>query len=257
MLLLIDAGNTRIKWAMLGRQALAGAPLGHWSAYGTVRREDAGQLNAPWRDAGISKVLVSNVAGPDVSDLLEGLLLQAAGMKPVPIEWFKSCAALAGVRNAYREPGKLGADRFAAVIGAHALFPSQPLLVVCCGTATTINALGADGSFAGGLILPGLGTMARSLAADTAQLPHVASQLEQLASFPDNTEAGIAAGCLAAQAGAIERAFATHARQNGAAQCIISGGAAGLIAPSLSIPFRTIDNLVLIGLQAVAKSQIP
>jgi type III pantothenate kinase len=255
MLLLVDAGNTRIKWALMARAALADAPLGHWSSYGTVRREDLEQLSQAWRGAGIAHVLVSNVAGSETSELLENLLLRAAGIKPVPIEWFKSVASLAGVRNGYRNPGQLGSDRFAAAIGAHALYPGRALTIVTCGTATTIDAVTADGVFLGGMILPGLATMARSLAVSTAQLPQIAEQLGSIAAFPDNTDDAIAAGCVAAQAGAIERAFAAHARQQGGAQCIISGGAAAMIAPHLSIPCDKVENLVLTGLQAVAMSQ--
>jgi type III pantothenate kinase len=253
MLLLVDAGNTRIKWALMARTALAGAPLGNWAAYGTVRREDVDQLADVWRDAKIAHVLVSNVAGRDISDVLENLLLRAAGLKPVPIEWFKSVENLAGVRNAYRNPSQLGADRFAAAIGAHALYPDQALVLATCGTATTVDAISADGVFLGGMILPGLATMAASLAANT-QLPQVAAHIEAVTPFADNTDDAIASGCLAAQVGAIERAVAAHAHQAGGAQCIISGGAAAMIAPHLSIPCHKVENLVLIGLQAAARS---
>ncbi len=264
MLLLIDAGNTRIKWALMARTALGSAPPGHWSSYGTVRREDVGQptgqlsaqLTDTWRDAGIEHVLVSNVAGQQTSELLENLLLRAAGMKPVPIEWFKSVESLAGVRNTYRNPAQLGSDRFAAAIGARALYPGQALIVATCGTATTVDALTADGIFLGGMILPGLATMARSLAINT-QLPQIGADLDSVAPFGDNTGDAIAAGCLAAQAGAIERAFAAHARQQGGARCIISGGAAAMIAPHLSIPCDKAENLVLTGLQVVAMNQHP
>jgi type III pantothenate kinase len=98
------------------------------------------------------------------------------------------------------------------------------------------------------MILPGLGLMAASLARNTAQLPQVALDKPRAAAFADNTDDAIVAGCLAAQAGAIERAFALH----GAAACIVSGGAARYIAPSLSIPHRIADNIVLTGLHATA-----
>jgi type III pantothenate kinase len=255
MLLLVDAGNTRIKWALMARAALGTAPLGTWSAYGTVRREDDDQLKEAWRGADIARVLVSNVAGHATSDLLENVLLRAAGLKPVPVEWFRSVDHLAGVRNAYRTPAQLGSDRFAAAIGAHALFPGQNLIVASCGTATTVDAVTAEGIFRGGMILPGLATMTRSLALSTAQLPDIPVHVESATPFADNTDDAIASGCLAAQAGAIERAVAAQARQQGSAQCIITGGAAAMIAPHLSIPFQKVENLVLIGLQAAAMNQ--
>ena len=125
-------------------------------------------------------------------------------------------------------------------------------MVVTCGTATTIDALKADGSFIGGMILPGLGTMAQSLAVNTAQLPVAiptampvnADNAEHL--FADNTQDAIINGCISAQVGAITRALAAHAP----ARCIISGGAAAYIAPHLPSPCEQVDNLVLIGLAA-------
>jgi type III pantothenate kinase len=255
MLLLIDAGNTRIKWALMAADALGRAALGHWSGYGSLRREDIGQLTDIWRAANISRVLLSNVAGEGMRDALEPMLLRAAGLKPVPVEWFRSMPELAGVRNAYRNPAQLGCDRFAAAIGAHALVPNQTLLVVTCGTATTVDAVTADGVFLGGMILPGLGLMAAALAGNTAQLPQITPPTDAPVLFADNTDDAIAAGCLAAQTGAIERAAAQLAQRYGAVRCIISGGAAMLIAPQLSIPCDRIDDLVLIGLQVVAMKQ--
>lgn len=254
MLLLVDAGNTRVKWALIS----AGDPvqaraLGAWAASGSVLRTQIRELAETWRGLQITRVLLSNVAGPTMRAELEQALLGALGMTPVPLEWFSSVPELGGVRNAYRTPGQLGCDRFASAIGAHAMFPAQPLVIATCGTATTVDAVTAEGVFGGGMILPGLGLMAASLAKNTAQLPLVAEDLRVSDPFADNTDAAIASGCIAAQAGAIERAVAAHARtQPGAVRCILSGGAARFIAPHLSVPCEKVDNLVLIGLQAVA-----
>ncbi|MGE5651996.1 type III pantothenate kinase [Noviherbaspirillum sp. UKPF54] len=255
MLLLIDAGNTRVKWAMVPSGAHVPGELGGWTASGMVEHARLLELADEWRGQNIVRVLISNVAGQAMRDALEQVLLRALGMQPVPLEWFCSAATLGGVRNAYRNPTQLGCDRFASAIGAHALFPDQPLIVATCGTATTIDAISADGVFIGGMILPGLGLMASSLASNTAQLPQVAQGLDIADPFADNTDAAIASGCIAAQAGAIERALAAHAqRSGGRVQCILSGGAAALIAPHLPAPHRRVDNLVLIGLHQVAIS---
>jgi type III pantothenate kinase len=101
------------------------------------------------------------------------------------------------------------------------------------------------------MILPGFGLMASSLARNTAQLPQVAAGGLTPAGFADNTDDAILAGCLSAQAGAIERAC----RLLGASLCMLSGGAAGHIAPLLSVPHRMVDNIVLVGLQAAAISR--
>jgi type III pantothenate kinase len=252
MLLLIDAGNTRIKWALLDTATLREAAPGNWSAYGTVRREDMDKLAAAWRDAQITRVLISNVAGQAVHDHLEKTLLHAFGLKPVPLVWFQSAPELAGIRNGYRNPAQLGTDRFAAAIGAHALFPDQTLMVATCGTATTLDGITADGRFVGGMILPGLQLMASSLARNTAQLPHATQHNVTLWPFADNTDSAIVNGCVTAHAGAIERAVAALAAEHGAVTCILSGGGATFVAPHLTVAHQIVDNLVLTGLQVVA-----
>jgi type III pantothenate kinase len=252
MLLLVDAGNTRIKWALLETASLNAAGLGHWSAFGTVRREDLNKLGDIWRDASIARVLISNVAGQAMHDGLESMLLHAHGLKPVPVVWFQSVPQLGGIQNGYRNPAQLGCDRFAAAIGAHALHPKETLLIATCGTATTLDAVTADGRFVGGMILPGLGLMASSLARNTAQLPETNPQNVTLWPFADNTNDAIISGCLTAQVGAIERAVAALAAEHGTVKCILSGGAARFVSPHLTVKHQIVDNLVLTGLQVVA-----
>jgi type III pantothenate kinase len=239
MLLLIDAGNTRVKWALADGAAA-------WLASGSVAHAQLDRLKDDWRALDFERALISNVAGAAMRERL-----QAALPSSLAIEWFASTPARAGLQNHYRNPSQLGCDRFASAIGARALMPDTALIVATCGTATTIDAVSADGMFIGGMILPGLGLMASSLAHNTAQLPQVAQDLRVENPFADHTEAAIASGCLAAQAGAIERAVAAHGR-HGDVRCILSGGAAPMIAPHLTIAHQCVDNLVLIGLQTVA-----
>lgn len=202
-----------------------------------------------WRGRAIRRVLISNVAGAELRDRLDTLL---RALEPAPsIEWFASAPALAGVSNGYVDYTQLGCDRFAALIGARTLFPGRPLIVATCGTATTVDALTADGVFVGGMILPGLRLMAAALARNTAQLPQV-NAVTEAQTFADNTDGAIVTGCITAQAGAIEHAVARHPDTHGDVLCVLSGGAAPYIAPHLSVPHRLVDNLVLSGLYAVA-----
>ncbi|WP_194720489.1 type III pantothenate kinase [Noviherbaspirillum malthae] len=252
MLLLIDAGNTRVKWALVPSSLRGASALGQWTASGMVDHAQLATLSETWRGHKIAHVLISNVAGEGMRDRLEQVLVRVLGLQPVPLEWFASCASLAGVRNHYRNPAQLGCDRFASVIGAHALYPGKALIVATCGTATTIDAVTPDGIFQGGMILPGLGLMAASLARNTAQLPQVAETMNITETFADHTDAAIISGCLAAQAGAVERAMRAHRQHHGEVQCVLSGGAAPLIAPHLGFAPLRVDNLVLIGLHHVA-----
>ena len=236
MLLLIDAGNTRIKWAL----AEPGAAPGNGVASGAVAHAELNHRPASWQGRRITRAVVANVAGSKLRDQLQLMIPVKA------VDWFVARRELDGLRNVYRNPAQLGCDRFAAALGARALEPGKRLIVATCGTATTIDALSADSIFLGGMILPGLGLMASSLARNTAQLPQVGAGRALPAGFADNTDDAILSGCLAAQAGAIERACALH----GASLCVLSGGAAPFIAPQLNVAYRMVDNIVLLGLHS-------
>jgi type III pantothenate kinase len=245
-MLLVDAGNTRVKWAV----AHIDAAPGDWIAHGAVPHAELDSLPAAWlahaESLPITHAIVANVAGAALAERLAALLPVA---QPA---WFTAQEELAGLRNRYRHPTQLGADRFAAALGARSLHPGKALVVATCGTATTVDAVSADGEFVGGMILPGLGLMLASLARGTAQLPEASAEggpdAEAPPLFADNTLDAIRAGCVSAQAGAIERACAALPAE----LCIVSGGAARHVALALSVPHRIFDNIVLVGLHVAA-----
>lgn len=268
-LLLIDIGNTRLKWA--------------WCDGGTAPSGVAGHLPSPWRHSGaaahagddgvaalaaswrtlrgggpLPAVWIANVAGPAIAARVDAALADAFGACP-PVQWVRSSAAHGDLVNGYREPTQLGVDRWAGAIGAHRYLSGETLLVVTAGTATTLDVVtveaGGGARFAGGLILPGLALMLGTLARNTAQLPalDVADTAAQgpAGSWADNTHDAIAAGCLAAQAGAVERTWRTLSVR-GPVRCLLSGGARHALAGALAVPFEMHDNLVLLGLYAMA-----
>lgn len=228
----IDAGNTRIKW---GVHDGAG-----WIERGALPTGEAARLSeqaVDWPRG--AQVLACNVAGASV----EGEIASALAGRFAPVCWLRSSAVACGVRNAYDDPARLGADRWAALIGARGQV-NGACLVVCAGTATTVDWLDADGVFRGGLILPGVDLMRTSLARNTAQLP-LADGHFSIA--PRNTADAIFTGCLQAQVGAVERMYA-ELRAESDTLCLLTGGAAPCIAPHLSIPFQLVENLILDGL---------
>lgn len=237
MILCLDAGNTRLKWGLRADAA--------WLAQGACGHGDIvalpGHLPAP-----PTRVLACNVAGAEVATRIEAL----AAVLGIPLEWFRSTAAAGGVRNGYANPAQLGADRWAALIGARHLH-SGAALVVMAGTATTVDLLDASGGFLGGLILPGLALMRQSLARNTAGLPEARGRHRLI---PDNTDDAIASGAIEATAGAIERMAACLAHRAAGADflCLLSGGAADALAPHLELSLRRIDHLVLEGLASFA-----
>jgi type III pantothenate kinase len=229
MMLCLDAGNTRLKW---GLRAADG-----WRASGAVRHDAIADLLAAL-PAQPERIVACNVAGPAVAAAIEAL----AGQCAAPLAWFRSAASAGGVVNGYADPARLGADRWAALLGARALHAGAAV-VVMAGTATTVDALDADGRFRGGLILPGLDLMRRALAQNTAGLPEARGAWRD---FPANTDDAIVSGALEATLGAIER----MAHRLAGPDCLVmlSGGAADVLAPHLARPLRRVDNLVLEGL---------
>jgi type III pantothenate kinase len=238
MILAVDCGNSRLKWGLHEN--------GGWRKTGTVPVSELARLEKSWkRLAPADKVVVANVAGRSVRERLETLFARRS-MVPT---WAKAKRRECGVTNGYGRPHQLGADRWAALIGAWSILRG-PCLVVTAGTATTVDVLRGDGRFVGGVILPGLELMKRCLARNTAGLPLAKGRFS---AEPRNTADAIETGCLLAQAGAIERAFATM--EHGAA-CVLAGGAARRIARHLSIPVRLVDNLVLEGLVRIAEDAV-
>ena len=244
MKLLIDVGNTLIKWALFE------GDLDAWHANGRFGHHELDhQLSEIVRKHQPERALGVCVAGQAIAQRIDKALRESSGCT---IEWFRSSTMCCGVRNAYEYPEQLGADRWAALIGAHALHRG-PALVVCAGTATTVDLLDQQGDFLGGIIIPGERLMRSALAGNTAQLPLADGHYRE---HPRNTVDAIVSGCAHAQAGAIERMY-QHIADQPEACCLLSGGAADALAPRLTVPLRRIDNLVLHGLRVVAIEGVP
>ncbi len=275
MFLIIDVGNTCLKWALLEAMAVAAwdaaqAPLAApWSTSGALAHHELATLRMALAQVELNGCLISNVAAQQVQVELEAMLRDHT--PDLRIEKFVSSAACAGLSNAYLEPQKLGSDRFASAIAAHALFSDQALVVATCGTATTVDAVNARGEFVGGMIAPGLQVMAASLAKNTAQLPDITDLIKSEAVhdvFGRRTDMAIASGCLHAQVGLILSALLALREEQAvsapAVQLLISGGAAPYILPlllphlqHLNFSWQHRENLVLTGLAIVAKSSFP
>ncbi|MDP2870539.1 type III pantothenate kinase [Methyloversatilis sp.] len=232
MQLLIDAGNSRIKWAWSD----AGRP-GAVSAV-DLATFDVATLAHAWQVA--TAAHYTCVAGDAVDAAIRRALPSGCAAHRV----FAGPSAC-GIANLYDQPARLGADRWAALIGARALH-AGPLVVATAGTATTIDALDADDRFIGGYILPGLRLMLESLARHTADLPHAAGHA---ADWPRNTDDAIHNACTDAQAALIERIGEQLGPQ---ATVLLSGGAASAIAPRLRCAHQRVDDLVLHGLARLA-----
>ncbi|CAN7171810.1 type III pantothenate kinase [Paraburkholderia sp. DD10] len=256
--LLIDAGNSRIKWALVqadGARIASGA-LAHDGAQDALEWSNLPTPGSAW---------LSNVAGDGVAARITALL--ATHWPQLPLTTIRACARQCGVTNSYTTPHALGSDRWAGMIGAHAAFPGEPLLIATFGTATTLEALRADGCFVGGLIAPGWTLMMRSLGEHTAQLPTLdADAARGLLDaggtlraahrgpfFATDTPRSLSAGCTLAQAGLIERMWRDLQEEwQVPVRLVVSGGAADEVTSALKVPHTRHDSLVLSGLALIA-----
>lgn len=234
MKLLIDAGNTRVKWALWdGLQLVQQAALAH---------ADVHTLAEQWSALPVDAVLAASVARAEIRTAIEAAA-------PLPVQWQKAQPAASGVRNHYREVAEQGADRWLAVLGARQLCQGD-VVVASAGTALTVEALTAEGDYLGGLILPGYRLMLASLARNTANLDRAAGVV---CDFPQGTEDALASGAVDALCGAIQRMQQRLAAQTGRSPALLlSGGDAALLCPHLPPETRMVDNLVIYGLANVA-----
>lgn len=239
--LLIDCGNSRLKWVQVTRGAWQpqAAPYAGASLRDVVERAfaDAPQPESIW---------LSCVAGESTCAALAQFLSQRFGVAP---QFVRATASAAGVHNRYTRPEQLGADRWLALVGARGL-TSAACAVVDCGTAVTVDALNATGEFVGGVILPGLRLARASLAQATPALDTAPGSGDNC--LARSTADAIAAGTRYGIAGAIERVVREFEATLGPLERIATGGDAPQILPLLNAAVRHEPDLVLKGLARLA-----
>jgi len=155
-----------------------------------------------------------------------------------------------GVTCAYARPETLGADRWAAVIAAYR-FGNAPVCVIDCGTAITVDAVDHNGLHLGGVILPGLGLMRRSLCDNTVDIDKVTEPGKAV--LGASTGEGVALGTLYAAASAIDRVLDDLEAELGVeVECLITGGDVAALEPRLAHNCHHQPHLVLQGLAILA-----
>jgi len=242
MNLLVDCGNTRLKWAVLQD---GGLDTGRALVNRQITRHE---LVEAWKMQTPPERLAIACVGS--TPLLELVLAVAVELWPtIDIIPVKSQAHAFGVYNAYQQPEKLGVDRWLALVAVHNHYP-VPACIVDCGTAITVDLIDADGKHQGGLISPGLTLMKKSLAEGTEALGfHEENYVFGPANF---TEAAIYSGTLSAAAGLIEHVLRM---QSNAMQLILTGGDAEIIATQLGVKAIIDTDLVLRGLAIILEGQ--
>lgn len=242
MNLLIDIGNTNLKWVLAKPDALGEVQaVRHFGGLPI-------DLHAAWEQlAPPQRILVSNVGGVEASGALVRACRSYWDRQPT---FVATQTHAYGVRIAYERPERLGVDRWLALIAARRVCDG-PVLIIDAGTALTYDLLLEDGRHLGGLILPGVEMMRDSLLSGT-HIPQVEpEELDGL--WAADTGSAVAAGSIHASAALAERLFNRLTDQAGLAPaCILTGGDAERLMPALRLPVQHRPDLVLQGLTLIA-----
>lgn len=243
MILLVDLGNSRLKWAQYSPD------LWHTEALPLEGEQNIEMLfQRAWgKIAKPRQVVVCAVSSFDRRSALKDWVHATWSMTPKIIQ---PQAEQLGVKNLYRRPDQLGADRWAALIGARGLTDSAAC-VVDAGTAVTVDAMSAKGDFLGGAIFPGLKLLRDSLVRGTVAITAEAGEASD--SLGRSTEDGVAAGTLFGLAGAVERLIEEYRRTLGESMKVfLTGGDAPWLSPRLRVSSTPSPDLVLRGLARIA-----
>lgn len=263
-LLLVDIGNSRVKWAKAGRDEaewLAGAP------FPSRHPELPDGLERCWGALPPPRaVYAANVTGPENEACLAEWVRRRWGS---PVRWIRSEAEGYGVVNGYAEPARLGVDRWAALVAVRDRF-ALPACVVDCGTALTLDVLDHAGRHLGGWIMPGLALMRRALRLETQGISALGSA--ELSPFPPEAGAGapfsrlpvlgtttanaVGGGVVRACSGLIEKTVGEFARRfEQPLGLILTGGDGVAVGRDLAIPYLAVPDLVLWGLLVIARGE--
>lgn len=234
--LLLDAGNTRLKWAVVENDV--------WLEQGHLAYADLSRLTQVVR-AG-DACFIASVVKQDLAEQIRELLGASGGIP----RWLETEAQFQDVQNSYANPRQLGVDRWMGLIAARKR-RRDPTLVVSIGTAMTVDALSAEGVFLGGLIVPGFELMQASLRQGTAG---IAEGMGTWQAFPRCTADAVQSGLVAALCGAIQQQYARLSEMTGVkAHCLMTGGGVPMLLPHLSLTAEQAPALVLEGIELVSR----
>lgn len=243
MRLLVDIGNSRVKWALADAGAIGEGP----HAFARPGADADAAFAAAWDALPPPAAVALCAAGAPHAAALAAWTRARWQLEPLEL---RPCARAGALVNGYRDPGALGADRWANLLGARALLGAVDVLVVDAGTAVTVDALHADGRHAGGAIVAGLEAGRAGLRAAAPVLPAPVEATALPATGPGEA---LGAGTLVGLAGAVERLAAAVGTGLERPRCLLTGGDAERLAPWLGPDWRLEPLLTLRGVLAAAE----
>ena len=258
--LLVDCGNTFIKWCLLDGDNLTNQQSEYHKETSVLETfKNIVDAQASHCDSIVMVSVLGEVflAGAKrIADDADLDFLEAHSQEK-----------LANVINGYEDPEKLGSDRLVAMIGAYDLIDDlEACIVIDSGTATTIDAVDEAGQHLGGVIYPGFELSMKSLSNNTEQLPRFDSSQQQIEEhgLANNTNEAIASGCLLSLASSIDGICNKMLRQIEASSTqssvrvkrIICGGGSNAVLPHLENEYEYHENLVMLGLKKIKEDTL-
>jgi len=249
--LLVDIGNTRVKWTRFDGHKLG--PLHAASHAGWGGEDYARRVIGSVR--GLERIVVASVAGDRVS---RSVTLAARRARAPAPEFVASERHGGGITVGYIEPWRLGVDRFVASIGAFHLAKGKPVVVVGVGTAMTLDLVDARGRHRGGAIIPAPTLMVDTLLKNTNGIRRRAQGGAGGGNslFGRSTRAAIMQGSRYAAAALIDRAVGEARALVGGRKpplVMLTGGGAPSVQPLVRSTCNSVPDLVLQGLAALCE----
>jgi len=241
MILLLDCGNTRVKWRLVD-----GGTIVHKGG-GILAESLPFDLLGPYGSK-IVRVSVSTVASEESRLRLEEAL---ATFTTAPVHYYWSEASRAGLMNSYKDISKMGADRWHGMVAGWSAL-RQSFAVVDAGSAVTIDYVNGQGLHLGGYILPGLQMMRRSLKLDAARIGFEYD--DQINAAPGQSTGECANHGLAWLTESLVERLHGDVGRLGLGRILLTGGDAGrFLALGLRAEHR--PDLVLEGLEIIDRQE--
>jgi len=249
MLLAIDIGNTSIKLGVFEGDSLKAS----WhiatdidrlaDEYAVVLLELLKQQKIA--AGSVKKAAMCSVV-PPLTATFEELLLKYFGVTPLVVE----AGVKTGVRIRMDNPREVGADRIVNAAAAHHLY-GGPIIIVDLGTATTFDAVSAEGDYLGGAIAPGMAIAIETLSERAAMLPRV-ELTKPAKAIGSDTISAMQSGIVFGYIGLVEGIVGRIKKELGeTSQVVATGGNAGLIAAGTAIIDAVNADLTLVGLRLI------
>lgn len=248
MNLLLDIGNSSIAWVtQQGNQFIQSGSIYHDMSV-SIEKQMSNQFSSHNE---IETVLISSVLSKEQTSNVS--------------DWFKTewhCSVwqaetgseFNGLKNSYTNTTKMGVDRWLNMIAAREEFKNR-LCIIDCGTAMTIDIVGADGQHEGGVIVPGLMRLQEALISGTNRIQGKSNTIGNI-DLANNTQAAISNGAMINLVATIEYTMSKFEKNGEKMSCVVTGGDASQVIENLSIVYEYRPMLIFNGMNRLYETSV-